>query len=243
MPQPQRIINLIGRSDPISPAFASRLENCRGSGGRISERNASVGVLELSIQDWMFVANSYRSSYFALPATITMASVCELQEMSIVSSEYHLDTNEHFSARQEVSAFLRSRILSGHFPAGHRLKTSDIAHLLGVSRMPVRDALQVLHSEGLVILRPNRGAVVASLTTNDIVDHFEMRAVLEGLAARVACKKPSDAVLDSLDSILGRMDRVREERRVWLEHHAAFHEKDSIESVQSSATHAADSSC
>ena len=163
--------------------------------------------------------------------------------MSTVSSEYHLDTKEQLSARQEVSDFLRSRILSGHFPVGHRLKTSEIAHLLGVSRMPVRDALQVLHSEGLVILRPNRGAVVASLTTNDIVDHFEMRAVLEGLAARVACKKPSDAVLDSLDSILGRMDRVREERRVWLEHHAAFHEKDSIESVQSSATHAADSSC
>jgi DNA-binding GntR family transcriptional regulator len=144
--------------------------------------------------------------------------------MSIVASEYHSDTKEHFSARQEVSDFLRSRILSGQFPAGHRLKTLEIAHLLGVSRMPVRDALQVLHSEGLVVLRPNRGAVVTSLTTNGIVDHFEMRAVLEGLAARVACEKLSDAVLDSLDSILGRMDRAREDRQVWLEHHAAFHE-------------------
>jgi DNA-binding GntR family transcriptional regulator len=135
-----------------------------------------------------------------------------------------LNTKGHFSARQEVGDFLRSRILSGHFPAGHRLKSSEIAHHLGVSRMPVRDALQMLDSEGLVVLRPNRGAVVTSLTTNDIVDHFEMRAVLEGLAARVACEKLSDAVLDNLESILGWMDRTRQERQLWLEHHAAFHE-------------------
>src|SRR5262249_53305025 len=139
-------------------------------------------------------------------------------EMSIASDDYHLDTNEPFSARQEVSDFLRSRILSAHFPARRRLKTSEIAHLLGVSRMPVRDALQVLHSEGLVVLRPNRGAVVTSLTTNDIVDHFEMRAVLEGLAARVACEKFSDAVLGNLELILGRMDRTREDRQPWLWH-------------------------
>jgi DNA-binding GntR family transcriptional regulator len=135
-----------------------------------------------------------------------------------------LDTKARFSAQQEVCDFLRVRILSGHFPAGHRLKTSEIAQLLGVSRMPVRDALQVLHSEGLVVLRPNRGAVVTSLTTNDIVDLFEMRAVLEGLAARVACGKLSNAVLGRLQSIVDTMDRVREERQVWLEHHAAFHE-------------------
>ena len=144
--------------------------------------------------------------------------------MTVLPNDYHLDTKKLLSAQQEVSDFLRSRILSGHFPAGHRLKTSEIAHLLGVSRMPVRDALQVLHSEGLVVLRPNRGAVVTSLTTNDIVDHFEMRAVLEGLAARVACAKLSDAVMSDLESILDRMDRTRQERQLWLEHHAAFHE-------------------
>src|SRR5262245_56816198 len=108
--------------------------------------------------------------------------------MSIGINQHYLDTKHRFSAQQEVSDFLRARILGGHFPAGHRLKTSEIAQLLGVSRMPVRDALQVLHSEGLVVLRPNRGAVVTSLTTEDIVDHFELRAVLEGLAARVACQ-------------------------------------------------------
>lgn len=144
--------------------------------------------------------------------------------MSVSFDEFDLDTIERSSARQEVSDFLRGKILSGQFPAGHRLKTSEIALQLGVSRMPVRDALQVLHSEGLVVLRPNRGAVVTSLTTSDIVDHFELRAVLEGLAARVACQKFNDAVLADLESILGRMDRARQERQRWLEHHAAFHE-------------------
>jgi DNA-binding GntR family transcriptional regulator len=148
----------------------------------------------------------------------------ETKMTSTTHSEVYLDTRGHFSARQEVSDFLRARILTGHFPAGHRLKTSEIAQLLGVSRMPVRDALQVLHSEGLVVLRPNRGAVVTSLTTNDIVDHFEMRAVLEGLAARVACQNFSDAVLDDLELIVIRMDGVRHERQMWLDYHAAFHE-------------------
>jgi DNA-binding GntR family transcriptional regulator len=144
--------------------------------------------------------------------------------MLILPSASILDTNQGISPRDEVTEFLRSQILSGHFPAGHRLKTSEIADHLGMSRMPVRDALQVLHAEGLVVLRPNRGAVVTSLTINDIVDHFEMRAVLEGLAARVACAKLSDATIDNLQSIIDRMDCVREDRQVWLEQHMAFHE-------------------
>src|SRR5262245_17828764 len=144
--------------------------------------------------------------------------------MSIGINQHYLDTKHRFSAQQEVSDFLRARILGGHFPAGHRLKTSEIAQLLGVSRMPVRDALQVLHSEGLVVLRPNRGAVVTSLTTEDIVDHFELRAVLEGLAARVACQKFTETVLANLESILDRMDRARHERQRWLGYHAAFHQ-------------------
>jgi DNA-binding GntR family transcriptional regulator len=142
----------------------------------------------------------------------------------LVMPDEVLDTNHQSSPRDEVTEFLRSRILSGHFPAGHRLKTSEIAELLGMSRMPVRDALQVLHAEGLVVLRPNRGAVVTSLTINDIVDHFEMRAVLEGLAARVACTKLSDATINNLQAVIDRMDCVREDRQVWLEQHAAFHE-------------------
>ena len=144
--------------------------------------------------------------------------------MSVGFNEFDLDTIQRSSAQQEVSDFLRAKILSGQFSAGHRLKTSEIALQLGVSRMPVRDALQVLHSEGLVVLRPNRGAVVTSLTTSDIVDHFELRAVLEGLAARVACQKFTDAVLADLESILDRMDRARHERQRWLDYHGAFHE-------------------
>jgi len=135
-----------------------------------------------------------------------------------------LDTNEHVSAREQVCDFLRRGILSGRFAAGTRLKTSAIAQELGISRMPVRDALQVLHSEGLVIIRPNRGAAVTSLTTDDIMDHFDMRAVLEGLAARVACQNLTPRLLEDLEIILGRMDRARDDRQLWLTYHEAFHE-------------------
>jgi DNA-binding GntR family transcriptional regulator len=147
-------------------------------------------------------------------------------QMSIIldSISSKLDTKEDLSARQEVCRFLRQRILSGTFLAGMRLKTAEIAQQLGVSRMPVRDALQVLHSEGLVVLRPNRGAVVTSLTSDDIIDHFEVRAVLEGLAARVACQKLTNTVLEELDAILVRMNRNRHDRQLWLDLHETFHE-------------------
>ena len=65
--------------------------------------------------------------------------------------------------------------------------------------------------------------------------------MLEGLAARVACQKFTDAVLADLESILGRMDRARQERQRWLEYHAAFHE--TLKSMWSPEAYAADKAC
>jgi DNA-binding GntR family transcriptional regulator len=119
---------------------------------------------------------------------------------------------------------MREQILSGRFPAGMRLKTEIIAEALGISRMPIRDALQQLHSEGLVMIRPNRSAIVTSLTTADIVELFEIRSVLEGLAARLACPRLTVAALDELEAILHRMNRARQDRALWLDCHEQFHE-------------------
>ncbi|MEP6732462.1 MAG: GntR family transcriptional regulator [bacterium] len=74
---------------------------------------------------------------------------------------------------------LRDRILRGHFPEGKPLRQDAIAAELGVSRIPVREALRQLESEGLVIFSPHRGAVVSTFSLEEIAEMFELRAEIE----------------------------------------------------------------
>ena len=77
------------------------------------------------------------------------------------------------SISEMVQQHLREGILSGVLRAGQALKQDEIATRLGVSRAPVREALNQLERDGLAILRPRRGYIVASLETNEIADIFD----------------------------------------------------------------------
>jgi DNA-binding GntR family transcriptional regulator len=81
---------------------------------------------------------------------------------------------------------LRDRILHGRFPEGEPLRQDAIAEELGVSRIPVREALRQLESEGLVTFQPHRGAVVATLSLEEITELFELRAEIESNVLRRA---------------------------------------------------------
>jgi DNA-binding GntR family transcriptional regulator len=81
---------------------------------------------------------------------------------------------------------LRALILTGEYGPEERLIEEQLAERLGVSRTPVRQALTMLEAEGLVELAPNRGATVRSFTVADVWDIYDLRAVLEGHAARRA---------------------------------------------------------
>jgi DNA-binding GntR family transcriptional regulator len=74
---------------------------------------------------------------------------------------------------------LRERILHGAFPEGEPLRQDAIAEELGVSRIPVREALRQLEAEGLVTFNPHRGAVVSTLSLSEIEELFELRALIE----------------------------------------------------------------
>lgn len=102
---------------------------------------------------------------------------------------------------------LRASILEGDFEAGERLVERKIAHQMGISRGPVRDALLELEKEGLVVSNPHRGATVASFSASDIEEIYELRSLLEGYAARVAVEKatPRD---------LGQLEDIRDEMKV-----------------------------
>src|SRR5438132_13826238 len=74
---------------------------------------------------------------------------------------------------------LRERILRGDYPEGEPLRQDALADELGVSRIPVREALRQLEAEGLVTFSPHRGAVVSSLSLEEIDELFELRAQIE----------------------------------------------------------------
>lgn len=85
-----------------------------------------------------------------------------------------------------VYSTIREAIQTGKYAPGRRLVADELAQELGTSRMPVREALRRLEVTGLVSIAPHRGAVVSQLSAREIVEIYHIRAVLEGLAARLA---------------------------------------------------------
>ncbi|MGL5434187.1 MAG: GntR family transcriptional regulator [Lachnospiraceae bacterium] len=86
-------------------------------------------------------------------------------------------------AREQVASVLRKAILSRELEEGRELTLEEIAFQVGVSSMPVREAFQILAADGLIKLRPNKGAVVQGVNEKTIRDHYETRAILESEAA------------------------------------------------------------
>ena len=99
------------------------------------------------------------------------------------------------SATDHVLDEIRRAILAGRLPAGETLRQEDLAERLGVSRMPVREAIRRLHAEGLVEVLPSRRVRVAPLDRAEIEDIYDMRAALEPLAVRLAVPRLTKAQL------------------------------------------------
>jgi DNA-binding GntR family transcriptional regulator len=87
---------------------------------------------------------------------------------------------------------LREAILTGRYAPGTRLVEENLAAAFGMSRIPLREALRRLEAEGLVVISPNRGAVVRPLAPKDVVDLYEVRLALESLALRRAAERFAD---------------------------------------------------
>jgi DNA-binding GntR family transcriptional regulator len=105
---------------------------------------------------------------------------------------------------------IRTAILEGRLPPGHRLKEGELAAELGISRTPIREALFILQAEGLIEATPNRGATVRSYELDELRDMYELRAVLEGLAARRAAPRLTRERIDELRASCDRFGVVAE---------------------------------
>jgi DNA-binding GntR family transcriptional regulator len=122
-----------------------------------------------------------------------------------------------------VTDHLRTIILTGQLPPGAELRQDELASQFGVSRMPVREALRVLQSEGLVAQKPHRKAVVVSLRSEDIEEIFAIRALLEGRAAARAASRLTNAMLTHLAEIHAEMGGVDHDVERWLALNHDFH--------------------
>lgn len=121
-----------------------------------------------------------------------------------------IDSHDYQPVRQEVYNALREAILTGRLQAGTRLVEREIARQLGVSRTPVREAIRKLELEGLVQQVPRRGVVVAQMSARDALEVYTIRAVLEGLAARLAAERISPSKLKRLNELVEAMEKACE---------------------------------
>jgi DNA-binding GntR family transcriptional regulator len=112
------------------------------------------------------------------------------------------------STVREVHQRLRSAIVSGVLPPDARLYEHRLAADLGVSRTPVREALAMLDAEELVVSARNRGTIVRRISADEVQETYEVRAVLEGHAARLAAGQIDAEQLAALRRLDGQMNRL-----------------------------------
>lgn len=109
-----------------------------------------------------------------------------------VSGPQFLTAVQPLSAEEAVTAALKDAILSGRLTPGQRLAQAELARQLGVSRIPLRDALRRLGEEALVRIDGRRGAWVTALSKRDIAEIYELRIMLEGRCIRYAVRNLTD---------------------------------------------------
>ena len=108
-------------------------------------------------------------------------------------------------ATDDVTLAMREAILDGYLPPSTWLRESDLAEALKVSRTPVREALRRLADEGLVVKTAHHGAMVTSLSLEDVLALYVVREDLEGLAARLAAVRCPAGLVEELDEINASM--------------------------------------
>ncbi|KAB0643133.1 GntR family transcriptional regulator [Burkholderia latens] len=130
------------------------------------------------------------------------------------------------STADAVAASLRDMIVNGELQAGERLVERDLAERFGISRIPMREAIQRLEREGLLEIFRNRGAVVRMLSASDVNEIYDMRALLEGDAIYRSVKRLDDETLaraELVHRLLGESSVPRRQGELNREFHALLY--------------------
>ena len=115
--------------------------------------------------------------------------------------------------RDVAADYIRTGIFAGDLKPGEKVDQERVATELGMSKLPVREAVLILEQEGIIDGIARRGAFVAMLRPEDFLDHYRMFAHLTGMAAERAAARISDAELDVMKQLLARMEKWTEANR------------------------------
>jgi DNA-binding GntR family transcriptional regulator len=132
-------------------------------------------------------------------------------------------TSDYKTIQQLVTDKLRTAILAGTFKPNEKLNQAALAEKLNVSRIPTREALRTLEAEGLVKFNPRRGAVVATMSPEEIEEVYEIRIMLEINAAQRALKRMNDSELHEIREIQEKMSQTAE-LDLWVGLNDLFHQ-------------------
>ena len=122
--------------------------------------------------------------------------------------------NGPISSQESVLNELREMIGSGQLAPGQQIVQESLSASLGVSRVPIREALRVLEGEGQVVHFPNRGYFVANLSVEDLEEVYRIRAILEDEALRIAVPLLTDQDIDYIEAILTEVEDAAKTRKI-----------------------------
>ena len=131
--------------------------------------------------------------------------------------------SEELSQGEAAYRDLMRAIRRGRYRPGDRLRETEVAASLSLSRTPVREALRRLEGDGIVEHRARIGAVIRTLSQSEVVELYEMRAVLERTAAQLAAKHAGEAEMDAFEEINGTIRAARDDAATAAHANQDFH--------------------
>ncbi|MFB4165725.1 GntR family transcriptional regulator [Alteribacillus sp. JSM 102045] len=140
--------------------------------------------------------------------------------------QFRLTDEDRATLQYRVTTKLREAILKGQFKVGERLIQEEWAEKLGVSRMPIREAIRQLEVEGLVRTEPRRGAIVTPISVEDIEEIYQLRALLEGQAVEKSLPNLGKEEIKDLESLYEQMislEASEKDVEEYMELNAHFH--------------------
>jgi DNA-binding GntR family transcriptional regulator len=134
--------------------------------------------------------------------------------------------NDYELLSKKVYRILKERIIKGDLAQGSKFLEAKIAKQLGISRTPVREAMRELAAEGFVKISPNQGAVINNISIEDVQEVLQIRAVLEGLAAKLAATKITKGKIKELESFNKNMEEFINKNDIldFIKESEKFHE-------------------
>ena len=128
---------------------------------------------------------------------------------------------------EEVADQIREKIFNHELAPGSWINEKELTELFGISRTPLREALKVLASEGLITMKLRRGAYVTEVDHDEISQIFKVIAILEGSACKLVAQTATDKDLEELDSIHLKLEKAAADRDIdrFFELNQEFHDK------------------